>query len=309
MSPDWFADEIADLGGKDSAQDLRGKWIIEIGELERRHASSRPIDGSMTRGKTRSSAGPKPSPGWSRSPMHWPMLSGWISIAATHRITTGLGASSKHTVGSGCSYAGHEPRLTLPAAGAKGVSPVSPVAVAPTGDGKASKSAAVTNVTSVTGELETPGAKSAPLGTNAQGAHALDIGARDSADKFENQPVTPVTLVTSAEPLRNPSPVPTGDRHHTGDSTPAWDNLTYWQQRVGAAGDSRDRKAMVVAEWCAATGGRLTDDGVWHLPLDLDDSYAARELKRIAGGLDLLPKATAACIDVNDARPQRASAA
>ena len=33
MSPDWFADEIADLGSKDSAQDLRGKWIIEIGEL------------------------------------------------------------------------------------------------------------------------------------------------------------------------------------------------------------------------------------------------------------------------------------
>ena len=29
----WFADEIADLGTKDSAQDLRGKWIIELGEL------------------------------------------------------------------------------------------------------------------------------------------------------------------------------------------------------------------------------------------------------------------------------------
>jgi putative DNA primase/helicase len=31
--PEWFADDIADLGCKDSAQDLRGKWIIELGEL------------------------------------------------------------------------------------------------------------------------------------------------------------------------------------------------------------------------------------------------------------------------------------
>ena len=30
---DWFADEISDLGSKDSAQDLRGKWIIELAEL------------------------------------------------------------------------------------------------------------------------------------------------------------------------------------------------------------------------------------------------------------------------------------
>jgi predicted P-loop ATPase len=30
---EWFADEIADLGSKDSAQDLRGQWIIELGEL------------------------------------------------------------------------------------------------------------------------------------------------------------------------------------------------------------------------------------------------------------------------------------
>ena len=30
---EWFADDIADLGTKDSAQDLRGKWIIELGEL------------------------------------------------------------------------------------------------------------------------------------------------------------------------------------------------------------------------------------------------------------------------------------
>jgi predicted P-loop ATPase len=33
LEPAWFADEIADLGSKDSAQDLRGKWIIELGEL------------------------------------------------------------------------------------------------------------------------------------------------------------------------------------------------------------------------------------------------------------------------------------
>jgi hypothetical protein len=32
-SPDWFTDEISDLGSKDSAQDLRGKWIIELAEL------------------------------------------------------------------------------------------------------------------------------------------------------------------------------------------------------------------------------------------------------------------------------------
>jgi predicted P-loop ATPase len=31
--PSWFTDEIADLGSKDAAQDLRGKWIIELGEL------------------------------------------------------------------------------------------------------------------------------------------------------------------------------------------------------------------------------------------------------------------------------------
>src|SRR5688572_12569501 len=29
----WFTDSIADLGTKDSAQDLAGKWLIELGEL------------------------------------------------------------------------------------------------------------------------------------------------------------------------------------------------------------------------------------------------------------------------------------
>ena len=29
----WFADELADLGSKDAAQGLRGKWIIELAEL------------------------------------------------------------------------------------------------------------------------------------------------------------------------------------------------------------------------------------------------------------------------------------
>jgi predicted P-loop ATPase len=29
----WFTDSIADLGSKDSAQDLAGKWLIELGEL------------------------------------------------------------------------------------------------------------------------------------------------------------------------------------------------------------------------------------------------------------------------------------
>lgn len=30
---EWFADQISDFSSKDSAQDLRGKWIIELGEL------------------------------------------------------------------------------------------------------------------------------------------------------------------------------------------------------------------------------------------------------------------------------------
>src|SRR4051794_13268130 len=30
---EWFADEIADLGSKDAAQDLAGKWVIEVPEL------------------------------------------------------------------------------------------------------------------------------------------------------------------------------------------------------------------------------------------------------------------------------------
>lgn len=29
----WFADEVADLGTKDAAQDLRGKWLLELSEL------------------------------------------------------------------------------------------------------------------------------------------------------------------------------------------------------------------------------------------------------------------------------------
>ena len=33
VGDEWFADQIADLGTKDSCQDLRGKWIIEISEL------------------------------------------------------------------------------------------------------------------------------------------------------------------------------------------------------------------------------------------------------------------------------------
>ena len=33
LDREWFADEIADLGSKDAAQDLAGKWIVEIAEL------------------------------------------------------------------------------------------------------------------------------------------------------------------------------------------------------------------------------------------------------------------------------------
>jgi predicted P-loop ATPase len=33
MEDAWFSDEIADIGTKDCGQDLRGKWIIELGEL------------------------------------------------------------------------------------------------------------------------------------------------------------------------------------------------------------------------------------------------------------------------------------
>jgi predicted P-loop ATPase len=32
-SEEWFADQIADLGTKDSCQDLRGVWIVELSEL------------------------------------------------------------------------------------------------------------------------------------------------------------------------------------------------------------------------------------------------------------------------------------
>lgn len=33
IEPAWFTDQIADLGSRDAAQDLRGKWIVELGEL------------------------------------------------------------------------------------------------------------------------------------------------------------------------------------------------------------------------------------------------------------------------------------
>jgi putative DNA primase/helicase len=33
VGDDWFTDQISDLGTKDSCQDLRGKWIIELSEL------------------------------------------------------------------------------------------------------------------------------------------------------------------------------------------------------------------------------------------------------------------------------------
>ena len=33
LDPAWFTDDIRDLGTKDSAQDLRGKWIVELAEL------------------------------------------------------------------------------------------------------------------------------------------------------------------------------------------------------------------------------------------------------------------------------------
>lgn len=53
LDPTWFADDIRDLGTKDSAQDLRGKWIVEIAELSAMRRAeiervkafiSRPID-------------------------------------------------------------------------------------------------------------------------------------------------------------------------------------------------------------------------------------------------------------------------
>jgi putative DNA primase/helicase len=33
VGDDWFTDQIADLGTKDSCQDLRGKWLVELSEL------------------------------------------------------------------------------------------------------------------------------------------------------------------------------------------------------------------------------------------------------------------------------------
>jgi predicted P-loop ATPase len=34
INPDWFTDEIADLGSKDAAMQTAGVWIIEVGELD-----------------------------------------------------------------------------------------------------------------------------------------------------------------------------------------------------------------------------------------------------------------------------------
>ena len=135
------------------------------------------------------------------------------------------------------------------------------------------------------------------------------------------KPVTNVTNVTNGSHTHMPARTRTHARTHArstfktrgevgdiGDSPPAWGALAYWQRRLSAAGDSREGRKAVASEWCAATGGQLTDDGVWHLPPDLPNGPALVELKRIAGELDLLPKAPFAGIDVNDARPQRAYA-
>lgn len=34
VGPEWFTDEIADLGGKDAAMQVRGVWVIELAELD-----------------------------------------------------------------------------------------------------------------------------------------------------------------------------------------------------------------------------------------------------------------------------------
>jgi predicted P-loop ATPase len=48
--PDWYADQLSDIGNKDACQDLRGKWVIELAELKNvRGAEVEKVKGFMSR--------------------------------------------------------------------------------------------------------------------------------------------------------------------------------------------------------------------------------------------------------------------
>ena len=40
VNPKWFSDDLPDLNDKDAKQHLRGKWLIELGEMHRPHRAS-----------------------------------------------------------------------------------------------------------------------------------------------------------------------------------------------------------------------------------------------------------------------------
>ena len=169
-------------------------------------------------------------------------------------------------------------------------SPVSPVAGGASGDGKASKTAAVTSVTTVTSRIETfTAAASSPHAT----ATGMAAGTGTSAMESGDLAVTPVTLVTAAESLAKASPVASGDSAPSGDGGHAWNDLDHWRYRLGRAGPSRDARQQVVLDWGSSAGGTVDTTGEHielTLPVDLPDSYASRELKRLARDLSLMPK-------------------
>ena len=165
-------------------------------------------------------------------------------------------------------------------------SPVSPVAGDASGDGKASKTAAITSVTTVTSSFGTCGVVTGK-------PHGVAAGTGNSAIESGNMPVTPVTLVTAAESLASPSPVARGDGALSGDGGHAWDDLDHWRYRLGRAGPSRDARQQVVLDWGSSAGGTVDTTGEQislTLPSNLVDCYALRELKRLARDLSLIPK-------------------
>jgi predicted P-loop ATPase len=172
----------------------------------------------------------------------------------------------------------------------RSTSPVSPVAGGTSGDGKASKTAAVTTVTTVTSSFET---SAAVTGSPHGAATGMPASTGKSAMESGNMPVTPVTVVTAAESLAKESPVASGDGAFSGDGDHGWDDLDHWRYRLSRAGPSRDARQQVVLDWGSSAGGTVDTTGEHielTLPVDLPDSYASRELKRLARDLSLMPK-------------------
>ena len=170
------------------------------------------------------------------------------------------------------------------AAGAR-KSPVSSVAVAPTGDGKPSNSAARTS------DFEASGA-------NASAAKPHNPGQgtppSDSAQESGTPPVTLVTLVTLARKRW-------GNRHHplvvtVGGLVTRWPDGTC--SIIGASAWAGPESAEMHGLRSFSTGGELqvarskspARRFASALPSDLSDGYTLRELKRLARDLGLMPK-------------------